>query len=616
MTEQTPQIREQQSRRPARLVLQWLSGADAQLLRRTGVAQIMLLAAGSATVGFAQIDTSFGEGSDPVDWSEDQRGIPVDHALTRQKCGTCHTADEKGNLSRISWVRATPEGWSQTIKRMVNLHGLSISPDEARQVVRYLGDYHGLAPEEARDVMYMVERRIITENNIPNADIRQACSSCHAFGQVMSSRRSRREWALLQNMHVALYSQAEAQLSAPLDSERGDESEGTDEQFGQPVTRGEVALAWLSENAPLHTPEWSAWRPRISEPQLAGRWAVSAFLPGKGRYVGEMTIDPDDRSEGYTTMTTLRSLETGETMTREGSGLVYGGYSWRGSSEAEGGAGDQPEDPLNALREAMWFAPDQTSATGRWYWGDYHEFGYDVALTRATDRPAISAINQGGLKIGVNDQDVHIYGVDLPTDLQPRDINLGEGIEISRIVSAEAQEIVATVNVSANATPGIRNAGLKGTVLTSALPVYERVDYLRIAPETAISRLGGIEYGKGYAQFVAIGYGVGADGKAETDDDFMIGPINADWSVEEFPTTTYDRDTDFVGSLNADALFTPSFEGPNPKRRFSRNNYGEVWVVARAKDATNEQGQPLTARSYLVVTVPTYRRWDQPEVTP
>ena len=38
-------------------------------------------------------------------------GIPVTDPLVLAKCGTCHAADEQGNLQRISWERATPEGW-------------------------------------------------------------------------------------------------------------------------------------------------------------------------------------------------------------------------------------------------------------------------------------------------------------------------------------------------------------------------------------------------------------------------------------------------------------------------------------------------------------------------
>ena len=51
-----------------------------------------------------------------------------------------------------------------------------------------------------------------------------------------------------------------------------------------------------------------------------------------------------------------------------------------------------------------------------------------------------------------------------------------------------------------------------------------------------------------------------------------------------------------------------------PARRFSRNNYGDVWVVATAKSEKDSFGKPLTGRAYLIVTVPAYKHFDQPEV--
>ncbi|MFX6269942.1 hypothetical protein ABTF75_19150, partial [Acinetobacter baumannii] len=83
----------------------------------------------------------------------------------------CHTADAKGNLSRISWVRTTPEGWDQAIKRMVRLNGAAVTPEEAKHIVRYLADSHGLAPEEAKPVSYLVEKRVVDETNIPSESV-------------------------------------------------------------------------------------------------------------------------------------------------------------------------------------------------------------------------------------------------------------------------------------------------------------------------------------------------------------------------------------------------------------------------------------------------------------
>jgi quinohemoprotein amine dehydrogenase len=120
------------------------------------------------------------------------------------KCGTCHAKDDKGNLSRISWERTTPEGWEEAIKRMVRLNGLNIMPAEAKPILKYLATYHGLAPEEARPVMYFAEHRVQDEE-VPNETVRSTCMNCHALGKAFSWRRSKEEWRLLTNMHSAFF---------------------------------------------------------------------------------------------------------------------------------------------------------------------------------------------------------------------------------------------------------------------------------------------------------------------------------------------------------------------------------------------------------------------------
>ncbi|MBL8771363.1 MAG: quinohemoprotein amine dehydrogenase subunit alpha [Phenylobacterium sp.] len=579
------------------------------LRRRAWPLALALAGVFSATVVGAQVTGGKPLGPDPVDWTETDPGIPVTDPLTTSKCGTCHAPDAKGNLSRISWVRATPELWAQTIKRMVKLHGAPVQPEEARRIVQYLGAYHGLAPEEAKPVMYLVERRIQDETNIPNETMRHACAACHAFAQPLSSRRSKREWALLQNMHVALYSQADAQYSRPPQGA----PPGPPGPDGKPLLPGQVALNWLAEKAPLHTPEWAAWKPRIRPARLEGRWLVSATLPGKGRYLGEMTISPGPDPDRFVTTASLRSLETGAQITRKGQGVMYGGYSWRGS--ADGGSASQPDDPKGADREVMWFSPDMKLAQGRWFWGAYHEFGFNVTLTRASADPTVAAVSPAALKAGAKGVTVRIYGDALPKTVTPRDVDLGAGVTVTKVVSASPGELVVTADVADKALPGQRDVAVKGSVLVKALPVYDKVDYLKVTPETGLARLGGLKYDKGYEQFEVTGYANGPDGKPRTDDDVAIGPVPVTWSLEEFHTVTYDDDTSYVGALSSSALFTPSTEGPNPKRRFSRNNYGEVWVVATARDAKDRFGKPLVGKAYLVVTVPTYRRWDQAEIT-
>ena len=47
-----------------------------------------------------------------------------------------------------------------------------------------------------------------------------------------------------------------------------------------------------------------------------------------------------------------------------------------------------PDDLNREMREALWFSPDQTWAEGRWFWGEYQEFGPGVtAKTIVSNTP-------------------------------------------------------------------------------------------------------------------------------------------------------------------------------------------------------------------------------------
>lgn len=560
------------------------------------------------TIGLAQASNEPRDPSNPV---ETEAGIPVGDAIVMEKCGGCHTADAKGNLSRISFVRTTPEGWAAVIRRMVSLNGLAITPAEAKAVIRSLSATHGLAPEEAKPVAYLVEHRNLNETNIPNETIRQSCAACHAFAQPLSWRRSKAEWDLLRNLHVAMYSQADAQFRRPVvDSAQPAVPAGTKAPL--PV---EVALKYMNTNAPLVTPDWTKWQARQQSAKLGGKWLVNAFLPGKGSYAGEMIISPVGSDDDYTTTTTLKSLADGSTLTLKGKGMVYTGYSWRGTSSS-GTRAARPDSPEGReTRETMLFSADRKSAEGRWFWGDYKEFGFNVKLTRAGAEPVIGSIWPYALKAGTKGATLKLIGSGIPAGLKPADIDLGKGVTISKIVSASATEAVLTVDVAATAAVGAHDISLGGTVLAAALPVYRKVDYIKVTPDTAVARLGGSEkHTPGHAQFDAIGYDAGADGKTYTGDDVAIGPVPVTWAMEEMQTVYYDDDVNYVGKLSQTALFTPAVDGPNPARKWGRNNYGEVWVVATAKSEKDALGKPLKGRSFMIVTVPAYKRWDQPEV--
>jgi quinohemoprotein amine dehydrogenase len=542
-----------------------------------------------------------------------EEGIPVTSQLVISKCGACHTKDEHGNMLRLSWERGSPEAWEEAIKRMVRLRGVSLTPDEARSVLKYLATYHGLSPEEAKPVMYYAERRIQDETNIPNDNVKGACANCHAMARPLSWRRSAEDWKLLANLHIALYPQADEAFRLGIHAGGFDEERHHLEP-GAPLPVDE-ALAYLGKTASLQTPEWAAWRARMRAPKLTGRWIVSAYIPGRGKFYGDMEVAPNNGADDeFTTRVKLTSIKDGSTISRTGHSLVYAGYAWRGRSKGTPPANAAPDDLSSEMREVMWVSPDQSTAEGRWFWGQYQEFGFDVKMQRASADPTLIGADRSSLKTGSQGTRVRLIAESLPVEIGAVDLDFGTGVTVKRIVSHTPKEIVAEVDVAADAVPGKRDIAFRRSVLQSAIAVYDRIDYVKVTPDSALAHLGSERHPKGFQQFEAVAYQRGADGKLHTADDVELGPIDVTWSVEEFYSVYGDDDKEFVGSLSKDGLFNPASDGPNPQRKFSRNNYGDIWVVATAKNEKDKDGRPLSGKSYLVVTVPAYMQWDQPEV--
>src|SRR5712691_7858834 len=243
-----------------------------------------------------------------------EEGIPITSKLVVEKCSGCHKQDPKGNLSRISWERTTPEGWELALKRMIRLNGLQLNPQEAREIVQYLSANHGLAPEEAKPALYEAERRMQDEK-APNDGVRDACMACHTLGRVMSWRRSKEEWDLLVKMHIGYFPITEqiTYRKIPPSPSAPPPPPGTD--IRDPVDR---AIEYIAKTFPLHSPEWAAWSAEMRVPKLAGRWIVAGKQPGRGRIFGELAIEAGQRAGEFTTTAKLYFAKDGKTMTRSG----------------------------------------------------------------------------------------------------------------------------------------------------------------------------------------------------------------------------------------------------------------------------------------------------------
>src|SRR5262245_25389174 len=132
-------------------------------------------------------------------------GIPVTDQDVIKACGGCHVPDDKQRMTRISYRRAAPENWELTIRRMMSLNNVQLTPELARKVIKSLSDSHGLAPEEARPVMFEAERRLIDFTYEADRETHTLCSTCHSIGRVLSERRTRDEWGGLLAMHRYYY---------------------------------------------------------------------------------------------------------------------------------------------------------------------------------------------------------------------------------------------------------------------------------------------------------------------------------------------------------------------------------------------------------------------------
>lgn len=534
-------------------------------------------------------------------------GIPITNQTVQKACGSCHRADDKGQMSRISFQRQTPEGWQSTVQRMAALNGLQIDPATAREVVKYLANNLGLAPDEARPASWEVERRGSDYKYAASSDTESVCTKCHSMGRVISQRRTKNEWDLLIAMHRGWYPLVDNQAfrrNGPPPRDPASASDGRPPDLRQPV---EKAIDHLAKAFPLKTPEWTAWSATMRPARLDGTWTISGWDLGKGAIYGTVVIaavpgTPDE----FTTNINYRIARTGQTVTRTGRSVVYTGYQWRGRSTA-GGSQD------TALREVMFVDRDWRQMEGRWFMGGYDEVGLDVRLERAGSEPRLLGTDRTALRAGATGQELKIYGANLPLGLRAADIDLGPGLTVSRIASVTPELATVVVDVASGAAVGVRDLFVAGASRPKALAVFDRIDSIKVKPDWAMARVGGGTFPKMLAQFEAWAFNDGVDGRADTADDINLGLVDASWGMEEYAATYDDDDIKFVGTLDAaTGRFTPNIDGPNPSRKGSRNNIGDVWIVAKyTPDAiAGKPASTIRGRAHLLVTVPLFMRFD------
>ena len=572
--------------------------------------------------------------------AKEKPGVPVSDVLVQSLCGRCHTRDDREHMTRISYVRKSPEGWAQTIKRMGRLHGLQLTPTSAKALVRSLSNSHGLTRGEAARGLYESERRVHWSEEHHEEDFKRACAQCHPLGRALLQYRDKDEWQLLRATHVAMFPLSQRQLGGgpprdsssrrwgPPPSSSGDSAGGGNSSRGGSSSNrssrggvGDRVLAMLSEQQPLFTDDWKQWTQNRREVPLSGSWTVTGHETGRGDVWGSLTLTKTE-TDGYSGVWELQWSD-GSTARRESKGILYAGYSWRGRSTE----GD------TSWREVLLLDEAWQTFEGRLFSGAYDEVGVDVQLHRDDGRPRLVGARSSALEVPSKDHVVHVLANSkLPKELSADDFFVGEGLTVRSVERTAPRGAAVTIEVAAGAALGTRTIAYGADPRGVLVTLYDTVDYVRIRPLQGFSRVGGAQHPRQIERFEAFAVHRGADGKPYTDDDVDLFQVRPKWSLQEFRVRDDDDDVAFVGAIDpTSGVFTPNLDGPNPDRKWDTNNIGDVFVCceltlnvperpARApKDSDTEDAaaasppareeKTFVARAHLLVTVPLYTRW-------
>ncbi len=515
-------------------------------------------------------------------------GIAVTDPLVIETCSPCHERNDEGFMTRLSYMRKSPEGWEISLKRMLRLYGVELEPGQAKQMIRYLANDHGLARAEAASSMYEAERRVHWSEEDQAEDLRETCAKCHTLGRVFSERRDAKEWNLLKATHLAMFPLADFQAFRGSRNRGGrgggnfdwstltevEAEERMEQMQRQPQKdRADEVLGRLAKELPLFSDDWKTWAVNRREVPVAGRYTVIGHEITRGDVRGEVVI----RRDGQDTYSTTWDLRYGDgrKVHREGKGILYAGYSWRGRSTTSA-----PREP-ETLREVLLLSEDWTRFEGRVFTGGYNELGLDVTLHRHSGAPQIFALDHASLMIPSEGNVVDVIGTGFPEGLVAADFHVGDGVTVTALERVSGDHVRMTVDVARKTDRGTRLISMRNVRGPRDIVLYDTIDYIKIFPEEGFARVGGKMRPKQNERFEAYAMNRGPDDKPYTKDDYKVKLVDAKWHVEEFPIRPNDDDAKFVGTIDpATGFFTPGLDGPNPQRHFKANNIGDVYVVA------------------------------------
>ncbi len=231
--------------------------------------------------------------------------------VIESKCVACHTGNINTGLSRISDQRKTPEGWFMTLERMKR-HGLTLSNDEQRDVIKYLSDNNGLAPSEIKPYRYVLDQTPNVQEKNLNPKLEEMCVRCHSQARIGLQRRTSDEWNKLVNFHVGQFTSLEIQY---LSRDR--------DWFG--IATKETA-PYLGKLFAKDTKAWSEWKKIAPTISIIGSWSVLGHTAGKGDFTANLILSKSNDDSYDLKMD--GSYLNGETFSTTGNAVLYTGSEY------------------------------------------------------------------------------------------------------------------------------------------------------------------------------------------------------------------------------------------------------------------------------------------------
>jgi len=515
-----------------------------------------------------------------------QTAFPED-SIVRQRCSACHKLDEKGKVEVIEETRKSPEEWKAVILRMVRLNDAPLEDGLYHPAMKELSRHLGLAPEEMAQVAYYNSDENSQYREVPQDDLEKrifaACVRCHTYGKIASHRMTPAQWTENRNMHLGHYPTTVPQMR----------------EMDWPK-ESEALVEHLSKKFPFEDPRWLQWMEARREQDLTGTWKVAGYQPGMGYYYGTYTFAADSAKgeDEYLVKKRVRYLD-GTRFEWQGRGTLYGEYHLRYALAPT---------PMTGRVEGV-FDLDQAKGgfQGKWWTvvQDTNAYGNE-AFFKTDGEPKVFAAFPRALQAAPGvEQSLTLVGVGLPESVAPEDIAFsGPGVKVRSVEAAGDSTLSCMVEVGDEAPVGTVQVSVKEQTCEDPLTIFDKLDGIRVYPALGRARVScGAAYPPHGVQFVARGVHFGPDGKADTQDDLVLEPVDAKWWLEEEKTREGDDDLKYLKAPVANGLYTPvTTYGPIPSRKQKREGVGLIAVGA----SVTVEGKELKGRSLLAVTEPDF----------